>query len=330
MKVSFAIILGLFWYLADAQKVPVVTKEIMSKFNQPDMSNTISVSFDFKNVTSIAPDAFDGSSPLIVYLTMIENQLTSIGPRTFSKLTNLRNLYLTINFITSIDATAFEGLSGLKLLALQNNPLDLPQTVFSGLYSLEEIRMSKCRLTEISDKLFEDTENLMDVEIWQNRISTIHPMAFQNARKLVILDLTDNRISSLDPLVFYGLSALQSIRLSNNRITSLDRRIFMNLPSLISLGLDGNQIKIPADIFRPLSNLRSLSIGMNSQVTAIDANMFRGLFNLEYIYMPWCEISSIDTEAFIGLPKLGMLTLYNNPLPAGYKPNVLKQVDVRI
>ena len=69
---------------------------------------------------------------------------------------------------------------------------------------------------------------------------------------------------------------------------------------------------------------------MNSQVTTIDANMFKGLIQLDSIYMPWCEISTIDTNAFIGLPKLRSLILNNNPLPAGYKPNVLKEVNVHI
>ncbi len=157
---------------------------------------------------------------------------------TSSQCRGTTSMVLRSAFITSLWPKVFEVLPELTDLDLSSNLISFPSPsqTFSGLLSLQRLRLDN------------------------NRISYLPADLFKNLPSLANLDLSSNLIdSSLPADLFKNLSSLTDLNLSSNRIVNLPGDIFRGLVSMRTLHLHNNQIyDLPVDIFQGLVSVQTL------------------------------------------------------------------------
>nr|AIO08210.1 variable lymphocyte receptor C [Petromyzon marinus] len=126
-------------------------------------------------------------------------------------------LQLTYNQLTSVPAKAFQGLTQLTILVLQNNAL---QTLPVGVF----------------DKL----ENLQDLRLTYNQLKSLPPRVFDSLTKLTILYLNTNQLQSIEAGLFDKLTNLQTLDLDTNQLQSVPNGAFDSLTNLETMNLLDN------------------------------------------------------------------------------------------
>ncbi len=207
-----------------------------------------------------------------------------------SLLTNLQELWLGGNQISSIESGDFEGLTNLQGLSLSGN-----------------------QITSIGRGDFEGLTNLQELWLGGNQISSIESGDFEGLTNLQGLWLSGNQITSIERGDFEGLTNLQELWLNDNQITSIERGDFEGLTNLQGLWLSGNQItSIERGDFEGLTNLQELWLNDN-QITSIERGDFEGLTNLQGLWLNDNQISGLESGAFDGLTNLQHVLLHGNP-----------------
>lgn len=150
-------------------------------------------------------------------LCLVNNKLRVITNSVFSKATNLKDLMLNLNELTTIEDFAF-----------------------SGLNKLSEIRLMKNKLTIMKRNTFAGAPDLSSIYLDDNEIETIEEVAF-DIPKLEKLFLVRNKIRSLADNVFAGAPILQLVSMSENGLTHIGQ-LFHKCKHLEDLYLEDNQI----------------------------------------------------------------------------------------
>nr|AIO08151.1 variable lymphocyte receptor C [Petromyzon marinus] len=102
-------------------------------------------------------------------------------------------LQLNYNQLTGIPSTAFQGLTQLTILVLQNNALQsLPVGVFDRLINLDKLYLN------------------------MNQLKSLPPSVFDSLTKLTYLTLSQNQLQSVPDGAFDSLTNLQTMFLDNN------------------------------------------------------------------------------------------------------------------
>ena len=112
-----------------------------------------------------------------------------------------------------------------------------PQEIFQ-LTNLQELKLNKCRITELPDR-FDALPYLQRVQFQHNEITVIPPTILQ-LNNLKMLDLADNIIEVI-PNEIDDLSHLETLALWDNPITTYPETL-MNLQRLKVLDLLNNAI----------------------------------------------------------------------------------------
>ena len=185
-----------------------------------NLTNLTDLDLNTNEISSIGANAFANLSSL-TELRLDGNNLDTIPANLYSNLPNLEKLWLYNNNNPSIDAAAFANLPKLNSLRLQNQEIDggLPQGVFAGLTSLDELYLQATGINSLSTNAFADTK-LQDLRLQNNQISTLDSGIFDNL-----------------PLTY--------VDLSNNELTGLPKGLFVNHPNpenIATFNLDGNPL----------------------------------------------------------------------------------------
>ena len=177
-------------------------------------------------------------------MILFNNAISTIEPDTFLSLGNLDVLYLNGNEISSVDAKMWTGLVSLRTLYLQSNRINKLSTESfvsqkdqdgsqeQSLQSLEHLTLSKNnfsniqngaffglnlyqlslggnKLSEISDDIWTDSEEVNDLVLKQNQITVVRSNAFLKLRNLESINLLENRIRNIEPGAFSGVAYKQ-------------------------------------------------------------------------------------------------------------------------
>nr|AIY70095.1 variable lymphocyte receptor C [Petromyzon marinus]AIY70102.1 variable lymphocyte receptor C [Petromyzon marinus] len=130
---------------------------------------------------------------------------------------NTEKLQLHINQLTSVPAKAFQGLTQLTILVLQNNALQsLPVGVFDQLKDLDKLYLAQNQLKSLPERVFDKLTKLTLLDLQQNQLQRIPEGAFDKLTKLETLQLTNNKLQSVPDGAFDSLAKVETLHLVNN------------------------------------------------------------------------------------------------------------------
>lgn len=201
------------------------------------------IDVSYNDIEVISGEIFSLNSTNLLELNLYGNSLTSIQSSTFSYLKNLKVLKLGFNDLTVIPAELFYSFYKLEELDLSRNKL----TTFNGLLSrlpfglssssLRKINFSKNNLTDFNEFSVIDWSlhiKISNLNLSGNKIAgRITLPVFQSTATYIELDLTSNLITSIDmeQVIAHETAIFNLIKSQNETINDHDD----DLPSLSSL-----------------------------------------------------------------------------------------------
>ncbi|KAF7657168.1 hypothetical protein LDENG_00030880 [Lucifuga dentata] len=275
---------------------------------------------------------FNGSDSLEI-LTMSSNFLRVV-PRNLPS--TLYRLHLKSNKLEKIPAGAFDSLSNLRELHLQNNFLSnegMDNETFSQLTSLEYLDLSNNNLSVVPKGL---PRNLVLLHLEKNSIHSIPADALTSVRNLEYLLLHNNKLRSrsIHTAAFQGLKKLHTLHMYNNllervprglprraktlmllhnSISEIGRNDLALLYTLTELNLSYNQLtnlKLHREAFRKLRMLETLDLSGNG-LHSLPVGLPR---SLQVLKIKNNQLNSIPDGALTGMLKLRKLILSDNQL----------------
>ncbi|KAL8209135.1 hypothetical protein R6Q57_008547 [Mikania cordata] len=246
---------------------------------------------------------------------------SSFMPGWIFNLTSLNSVDLTYCFFHNLAPgvePGFQKLTSLRILHVYGNDVMNHSSVLKGVYSLGNLDMSTCGL---SNPILHDLENmtsLVSLDLSNNRIYEKLPTSLANLCNLKLIALQSNllfgSVSDLQNLCECKSSKLENLGFwGNNLIGSLPKKLGY-LKNLINFDLGYNFIsgQIP-DSIGSLPNLRTLVLNVNLISGKIPSSIGR-LSSLGWLDLSNNQLTSTLPESFGNLQKLTSLSLYNNLL----------------
>ena len=125
--------------------------------------------------------------------TFISNGITS---SIFSKLHNLKFLYIILSHIEYIQAHAFSKLQLLEVLEIKNNQIHvLMNQIFNGLQLLPFLDLSQLSIRSLQSEVFSGLINVKYLNLSLNSITRLDDFLFTPLHNLRILDLRHTKLS---------------------------------------------------------------------------------------------------------------------------------------
>uniref|UniRef100_A0A803LXN5 non-specific serine/threonine protein kinase n=1 Tax=Chenopodium quinoa TaxID=63459 RepID=A0A803LXN5_CHEQI len=175
---------------------------------------------------------------------------------TFNGLSDLEFAYLDFNNFDEIPSDFFEGLTSVRVLELDNNPLNatkgwsLPPNV-AQLTNLVNFSLTNCNLVGPLPQFLGSLPSLTALRLSYNKLSGVIPMSFNNSM-LQILWLNDQEGGGMSgPIdVIASMTYLTQLWLHGNHFTGTIPEGIGTLISLKDVDLNGNQLvgRIPQSL----------------------------------------------------------------------------------
>ncbi|KAH0616734.1 hypothetical protein JD844_028100 [Phrynosoma platyrhinos] len=206
----------------------------------------------------------------------------------------IKYLYVRNNMLEGIEEKAFDNVTDLEWLILDNNHLEnskIKGKVFAKLKNLKKLHINYNNLTEVVGPL---PNSLDDLQLTNNKIAKINPNTLEGLVNLTVIHLQHNELSG-DTLsgVFKGLNSLLYLDLSFNKISKLPRGL---PPNILMLYFDNNHItNIPDEYFQGFKALQYLRLSHNKLTdSGIPGNVFN-ISTLVELDLSYNQLKSIPT-----------------------------------
>lgn len=247
---------------------------------------------------------------------------------------SLKHLNLNNCMITKIGGPLIlKGLVNLEYLILSDNPIhNIPDLIADHLVSLD---LSRCKILSLRKTVFSQMPHIIEVNLSQNYRLTLSQKNTNDFVQSFTLRRIDLSHCNMDSVELNGFPNITSVNLRNNLIVQLNEKTFANNTLIETLDLSFNSInsitpmtfnnmkslKIIDLSFNMIQNIDSDTFAENRQLASI--NLSRNYIikltriigqRISYLNISWCEISTIDDDAFGGMPDLLILDLSNNLL----------------
>ena len=168
--------------------------------------------------------------------------------------------------ITTFKDHDFEGLSGVRALSLDNNPITTLQDrlldgLLDGLTDLRKIYMGNTQISAVTTNTFALNTQLRELWLYSSRLTEIDDGAFSNLSNLRELNLYNNGAGSFTAAKFQGLRGLRGLMLSNNELHTVPPDLLSNTPELRTLGLQVNMLRdLPDGFFTGMRHLTEVNL----------------------------------------------------------------------
>lgn len=274
-------------------------------------------------------------------LDLSRNQVQNLTQETLAYHTGLHHLNLHSNKIHFIQPGLFKDMTGLKVLDLSKNHLNVfalskinigPLTAVesldlssNGLYTgmsdyfladsplLANLSLNSNSITKIAQNTFSGSLSLTKISLHNNVILEIEDGAFDSLDRLTELDLSKNSITCITD---FNLCNLKVLNLSKNSIELFQSTKSTDLYNLLYLDLSEN--KMPYFPLLPRNNvLEHLDVSRNQlqsiNVTGNPEKMTKVFFNhLRYLDMSYNQLKSVPESFFYCMGSLEVLNVSNN------------------
>ncbi len=259
-------------------------------------------------------------APIVTYLSLSNNGLTTEGTAAIANYPHLRYLSLAHNKIDSVQHLT--GLKYLNELRLHHNNLSDVRALRT-LVNLQALYLGHNNIQDIS--FFNSLTGLQLLYVNDNAITDISTLSTLN--KLEILNVNNNKISSLSVLRNYT-GTLREIYAENNKLTDFS---FINGASKLHvLTLSGNKVEIAqSNMSRWLAGLSEMEALTLSDIRLTDLAFLDSMSMLARL-----DVANCGLRAFTGddsniehiadrYSTLRVLDLSNNDM-RGYEEELLK------
>ena len=221
----------------------------------------------------------------------------------------LEMITMVNNDINTIGEHAFENTSCLQSLRLGYNRIkDLPVGLFKNMTHLHELDLSHNLIETLNETLLDDLLALEILILTQNALTSLPPGLFVNLRRLLYLYLTSNALTSLDSRTFPTNSlSLQKLFVDGNYISSVPGFVF-TMKGLVHVSLAHNEITYL--LAQYIDDLKSLRIKMS--VTFPDNDVEEGATTLPTIDLSNNRIESLVVENITTQVRANLIFLLRN------------------
>lgn len=290
-----------------------------------------------ENYIKILPRVPFNNSVYVRDLNLAFNDLKTLTAECFSGL-QCGRIILSYNQLENIEGKAFSGVQeSLEYLDFDHNNFQHVPQALSQLRSLKYLYLSSNVLSEIPDRAFEGfCQTLKALSLSGNRLSRVPVESLQNCTKISHFNIAFNEIYELDENDFSNWGAnIRSLILGNNHITSLKSQTFGDLHSLKELSLSFNPLRyLDPDAFVGLEGLESLEVSFGLDRDVLPYEIFKPLGNLKLLSVDNNNFNVIPENSFDTLPELLYLNLDSNKIKVipntFFKPSVHSKLkDVR-
>ncbi|KAL3500677.1 hypothetical protein ACH5RR_039770 [Cinchona calisaya] len=205
-----------------------------------------------------------GNLSSLIIISLDDNQLTGVIPRTIRDVENLQVLYLMRNKLRgSLDT--FCSMHSLYELYLSRNQISgLIPNCFGNMTSLRTLDLGSNLLSSsISTSLWK-LRDLLVLVLDSNSLTGSLPLEIGNLKTAILINMSMNQISGDIPTTIGDLQSLQNLSLAGNRLEGLIPESFGNMFSLTSLDLSKNSLSglIPKSLEK-LQSLKALNVSFN-------------------------------------------------------------------
>ncbi|XP_049766208.1 lutropin-choriogonadotropic hormone receptor-like [Schistocerca cancellata] len=242
-------------------------------------------------------------------LNLANNLVTSISAGDFPRLPNLVVLVMKRNQITTIDDDAFQNVTSLRSLHLDDNFLHKIPSALTRLTSLQELSVSGNRIKYMPGGVLQQAPGLALLELRGNPLVAVAPTAFSHLPRLRKLILSDARELTEFPNL-EGTTALEILRLDRAGLQEVPASLCSICPRLRSLDVRSNKLTRIPDL-SGCKDLRVLDLSSN-RIASLEGQPFLGLSLLHDLLLAHNSIHRLPKDAFEGLPRLQVLDLEDN------------------
>ena len=243
--------------------------------------------------------------------------------------------------VASLDASCFEGCSGLTSITIPSSVTSLGERCFSDCSGLTSITIPSsvtslgwscfegCRgltsitipssVTSLGNSCFQDCSGLTSITI-PSSVTSLGWSCFFRCSGLTSITIPSS-VTSLSASCFEGCSGLTSITIPSS-VTSLGQSCFSDCSGLTSVTIPSSVTSLGQSCFQDCSGLTSITIP--SSVTSLGGACFGRCLNLESVYFEgkYCKSDYTDlyipTTSIIKVPT-EYLQEYKNAFGSDYK-----------
>lgn len=298
----------------------------MNRFNTPidTLVNLETLELRNMDVSSFSDDLFKNRLPKLKNLHLEGLPMREFPVRQLMPLKYLEKLYAVYLQLESIPYGAFRTMTNLKELVLSHNKIS---TLFPGCFdgigaSLQNLGLNINNLdeTKLGPLASVSWARLEKINLAQNLLNTIPDGLFYNMKGLVTLYVDSNKISSISKLAFQGLNQLQNLDISYNELQSIEKDTFASLDSLRVLDLrnenvkQGSRFELTVDSVNGLKRLQKLIL---TDTPVLESELWKAiqyLENLVVLELGGTGILSIPDLQFSFNKKLSHLMIERNSL----------------
>lgn len=252
----------------------------------------------------------------LCHLYLQENQITTI--RAGSLPSNLTDISLIDNPLTTIDDTAFDGSKyTLQRLTISNARFTRIPDAFSHLRNLQEFHIIGVPLADWNEEAMKNIGPTLQTLYIERVPFTSPPNWLQYFSCLIEIDILSSVLKEIpDNAMDLLVNTTQYFNVYNNSITEVPKAI-SHMTSLLSLFLSDNKIS-NTTYLPPLSKLKLLSLDGNRiyNATQLSSTVRPYAESLVQFDINSNQLSSLPDLSF--LTQVGSLSFYDNKLSDSY------------